>query len=272
MRHDELTSLRAELHEAQQRGDLGALARLAGLIHRASPDDPALIEARDALTGAPLHLLDDAHDALARLESAEEDDDTEQTWGVLCGLDTILAAATLLGVAASFRGVTEDAARLIRAFPEPWRPHAEAATALLRDHPPAEGDPAWTLWSTVEASRWELPLDDAGMPAQTRFVLGFWVSLGDWRAQNPVTLAAAEALREAPPWLTLAQGPGWEIALTQDEDGEAVVLCSDPEATASVDGVAFGGTITPVGVRFRAISGAWTVTHRGGTAQFGVDP
>jgi hypothetical protein len=272
MLHDALISLRAQLHDALRGGDPLELARLAGLLHRAQPDDPALAEADAALSGAPMDLHVAARDALARLEAAEEDDDEEQTWGALCALDELLAAATFVGEAASLQPVTDEAARLIRAFPEPWRPHAEAATALLRDEPPAQGDPAWTLWSAVEASRWELPLDDAGMPAQTRFELGFWVSLRDWGAQNPVRLAASGALRAAPPWLTLAQGPGWEIALTQDDDGNPVVLCSDPEATASVDGLQLVRVSSPVGGRFPAHSGAWTVIHSGGTTRFVVDP
>ena len=272
MLHDELTSLGAQLHEALRGGDTLELARVAGLLHRVLPDDPALTDARAALTGARMNLRAAAQDALARVEAAEEEDDAEQTWGALCAFDELLAAATFLGAAESLREVTEDAARLIRAFPEPWRPHAEAATALLRDQPPPNGDPAWTLWSTVEASRWELPLDDAGMPARTRFELGFWVSLVDWGGQNPVRLAAAGALRDAPPWLTLTKGAGWEIALTRDDDGAPVVLCSDPAATASVDGVALTPTITAVGARFPATPGAWSVTHSGGITRFGVDP
>lgn len=274
MLHHELTSLGAQLQEALRVGDALELARIAGLIHRVSPDDPALLDARAALDAAPADLLSAAHHALARLEAAEDGDDEEQTWGALCGLDELLAAATFLGAPDSLWETVEDAARLIRAFPEPWRPHADAATALLRDQPPPDGDPAWTLWSAVEASRWELPLDDAGMPARTRFELGFWVSLADWGGQNPVRLAASGVLREAPPWLTLAQGPGWEIALTRADEGkgDAIVLCSDPEATASVDGVELERTVTPVGARFPATPGTWTVRHSGGTAQFGVSP
>ena len=272
MLHDELTSLGAQLQEALRGGDPLALARLAGRLHRAEPDAPALLDARAALTRAPPDLSAAALDALSCLEAADEHDDLEQTWGVLCSFDALLAAATFLGDDEAVRAVVDEAARLIRAFPEPWRPHAEAATALLRDHPPAEGDPAWTLWSTVEASRWALAVDDAGMPARTRFELGFWVSLVDWGGQNPVRLAAAGVLREAPPWLTLRQGPGWEIALTRDDDGAPVVLCSDPEASASVDGVPLKRTMTPVGARFPATPGAWSVTHSGGTTRFGVDP
>ena len=272
MLHDELTSLGAQLQEALRGDDPLTLARIAGRVHRVAPDDPALIHARDALAAASIDLSAPAEDALARLEDAGEDDDAEQTWAALSSFDALLAAATFLGAAESLREVTEDAARLIRAFPEPWRPHAEAATALLRDQPPPDGDPAWTLWSTVEASRWELPLDDAGMPARTRFELGFWVSLVDWGGQNPVRLAAAGALRDAPPWLTLTKGAGWEIALTRDDDGAPVVLCSDPAATASVDGVALTPTLTAVGARFHATPGAWSVTHSGGITRFGVDP
>ncbi|MBK9643640.1 MAG: hypothetical protein IPO67_00535 [Deltaproteobacteria bacterium] len=136
MLHDELTSLGAQLQEALRGGDPLTLARIAGLVHRVAPNDPALLHARDALAAASIDLSAPAEDALARLEDAGEDDDAEQTWGALCAFDELLAAATFLGAAESLREVTEDAARLIRAFPEPWRPHAEAATALLRDQPP----------------------------------------------------------------------------------------------------------------------------------------
>ncbi|MEY3213430.1 MAG: hypothetical protein RIT28_3911 [Pseudomonadota bacterium] len=272
MLHDALTSLRGQLHAALRGGDPLELARVAGLLHRAAPDDPALIEAHDALTGATMELHAAAHGALARLEAADEDDDEEQTWGALCALDELLAAATFVGEAASLRDVAEDAARLIRAFPEPWRPHAETATALLRDEPPPDGDPAWTLWAAVEASRWELPLDDAGMPAQTRFALGFWVSLGDWGGQNPVKLAASGALRAEPPWTVIQRGEGWSIALTRDDDGAPAVVCSDGAATATVNGVTVAARGAYGGAIFAAQAGSWVVTHDGVTSTFELSP
>lgn len=272
MLHDALTPLRAQLHEALRGGDALELARIAGLVHRLAPDEPALEDARAALGHAPTPLADAASAAAARVEAADDGDDEDQTWAALCALDEVLAAASWLGQVEALRALVDDAARLIRAFPEPWRPHADAATALLSDQPPPHGDPAWTLWTAVEASRWELPLDAAGMPSRTRFELGFWVSLGDWGSENQGRLAAAGALREAPPWLTLAQGPGWEIALTHDDDGAPALLCGDPAATARRDGVEVTPTVTPVGARFPARDGAWTFTHSGGTTTLRLDP
>ena len=61
MLHDELTSLGAQLQEALRGGDPLAQARLAGRLHRAAPNAPALLDARAALTRAypalPLWLL-----------------------------------------------------------------------------------------------------------------------------------------------------------------------------------------------------------------------
>lgn len=272
MTTDALSALRAQLREALRGEDPLELARVAGLLHRIAPDDPSLDDALNVLTQAPLPLGDAAIAALARVEEADEDDDPEQTWGALCALDEVLAAATLLGAAEACRPLTEEAVRHIRAFPEPWRPHADAATALLRDEPPPQGDPAWALWAAVEGSRWELPLDDAGMPARTRFELGFWVSLGVWGSENRRQLAAAEPLRPAPPWEPLAQGPGWEIALTHDDTDNPVLLCSDPAATARRDGAEVTPTVTPVGASFLAKDGDWIITHSGGTTRLRLDP
>lgn len=270
MRHDELILLRSQLTEALQGDDSMELACIAGLLARLEPEAPELEVAFDTLRARPPELSAAAEEALLRVEEADEDDEPEETWSALSALDEVFAAATFLGGAAPLRPVAEAAARVIRAFPEPWRAHADAATALLGDQPPAVGDPSSIVWRAVEASRWELPSDPISerLTAQLRFVAGLGVSLGDWGSENPLRAAAAGPLRAEPPWTLIHRGEGWTLALTRDDDGAPAVVCSDSAATATVNGEpvlarpAYGGAL------FMAKAGSWVVTHGGVTSSF----
>ena len=265
--------LRTQLQAALAEGDPLEVAALAGLLARAAPSDPLLPRA-----GPPLGPLSRAAEAAAdALLAVDEGDDPAESWDALCALDELCAAAAFGGVPGEVQASVDLCARTIRAFPEPWSAHAEAATALLARHPPRPGDPARALWAAVEASRWADQLaptdDEAGPTEEARLALGLGVviSLRAWRPVE-ARLAAAALLPDDPPWCAPARGAGWELALTEDEAGQAVLLLLGAVGTFRRDGAEVPATDGPEGLACPALPGAWEVQVGDRLIAFVVDP
>lgn len=280
MRQEELELLRAQIAEASEDGEAEPLelASLAGLLERLDPVEPTLSALRGALDVGP-ELLDAAEEALDQLLDVDVDDDEAESWDALCGLDELCAAATFLARAAELAEPVAEASRVVRAFPEAWTVHAEAATELLRDRAPRPGDPARQLWQAVEASRWTEAVapqeDEEGASDATRRKLGLDVviSLTAWRRPSAeLRLAAAGALPDAPPWRAMGAGPGWELALTEDGAGGPVLLISFDQGQFSRDGAPVSLTRTPDGWTCPALPGSWTVRIGAETLPFRIDP
>lgn len=152
-RSEEAALLRTQIAQAQAETplDCGELASLAGLLQRLCPTDSLLVTlawVRDV----GLRFEEPANEALAVLAAIEEDDDASESWDALCALDELSAAATFVGRPEVVADVIGAAARLIRAFPEPWAVHGPQATELLQARAPLRSDPAWRLWAAVEAA------------------------------------------------------------------------------------------------------------------------
>ena len=277
MRRDEAALLRAQLEEATA-ADAHPLERaaLAGLLQRLAPDDPLLSATRGG-PDAGAALDEDVEDALDQLLAVDEDDDSAESWDALCALDELCAAATFLGHPDRIAAAVDEACRLVRAFPEPWAAHADAAAELLRDRAPRPGDPAAALWAAVEASQWPAGVapraDEDGAPlgARRRLGLDVVVSLMAFRQRVPIRLAAAGALPEEPAWLGLGRGTGWEVALTEGDTGEPVLLLSSAEGRLSRDGEAVAATPGPDGLVCAATPGEWTISVGDETLDFRIE-
>lgn len=276
---DELQLLRDQLAQAlaDPDGEAWEIAALAGLIARLAPGDEALAAVRarldPALGGA---LAEAAEAACDRLLAVDEDEDPSESWDALSALDELGAAAAFLGQGPRLAPPLAQAAAAARAFPEIWACHADAATAVLRDRAPLQGDPAWPLWAAVEASRWGLPADEdeegASGEARIRVGLDALIRLSELRDPARPRLAAADALPTDPPWTGLARGPGWELALTEDEEGAPILLLSGAQGTFSRDGAPAQPSPSPEGLRFAAVPGAWEGVVAGRALRFRIAP
>lgn len=267
MRHEEAALLETQLREAMADtpSEPAELAALAGLLARLVPDAPVLEMAREQV-GAGLDLRGHAEDALDALLAVEEHDDPAESWDALTALDELCAAATFLGDPGQLTDVAEEGARTVRAFPEPWRVHAETAAALLSERAPLPRDPATRLWAAVEASRWTEAVatrdEDEGASGTARIAAGLDVVFSLGAIWGAARLAAAGTLPQDPRWRALARGAGWELALTEDEHGKPVLLLSC-EGVFSRDGAPVPATRTPEGWTAPAAPGAWTVAVAG---------
>lgn len=240
MRQQDRELLTEQLREALAdlkagEGEPFEVAVLAGLLAR-RPDAPADLlaeaegwrdgEGADALDGAIVEAPID--DIVDRVVAADEDDDAAERLDALFDLDELCAGASWAH--ASFR-VADGAdlvARTVEAFPAAWRDLADAATELLKAAPPRPEDPARRIWARVEATRWHSEPETTRRPqlerARRELGLARSVSIGrvrPWHADLP---AAAEALPAASPWEPAARGESWELALTTDDSG-AAILC-----------------------------------------------
>jgi len=271
MLRDQLADARAEW----ARGEAGALevAVLAGLLARARPDD-------DALSGWTLDvpvdaLKEAAEEAADGVMAVDEDDDPAESWDALCSLDEVCAASLWLRRPAAAGPAVEQVLGVLRAFPEPWRLHAARATELLRTQPPAASDPARLLWAAVEASTWEEHRRDTepGAPLSVKERLGLPVVVSLAPISAETRLAAASALPDAPPWTTLAQESGWELAVTVDERGVPVLLLAgEGLATFHLGGVSVEPVATPDGLVCPATPGDWRVEVGARTVAFRLAP
>lgn len=268
MNPDTAPLLRAQLMQALASGaEPLELAILGGLLRRIEPKDPLLgqlgaLPADLALPGALTAQLSQARQAL---EAVDEDDDPAFSWDALCAVDELCAAAAFLGIAAAeVAEAVQDAAALVRAFPEAWAPHAEAASGWLEDAPP--GDPSRSLWAAVEAAAQGLEPDAEGRaPADLRLQAGLDVVIPLFgRPQPELRAAAAEPIEEEGPWTRLAHGDGWELALTTDPSDRPILLLAGEAPPAPITVVHEGRAVSlkpgPEGLWCSAAPGAWQVT------------
>lgn len=277
MREHEAELLRAQLIEARAETEIDPIeiAALSGLLARLDPDDPTLHQRAEVADAA---LQDAAEDALDTLMAGDEDDDPAETWDALCALDELSAAATFLRRPGLILPFVEAAARSVRAFPEPWSAHADAATELLRDRTPLPPDPARILWAAVEASRWRDGVVPAGLgapdAAKRRLNLSVIRSLRQVFATEELRLNAADehALPEEPPWSTLGKGEVWELALTVDSAGAPVLWLFGAEGRFERDGIEQAPTRDDGGLRCPAEPGEWTVRVHDEVLRFRIDP
>lgn len=242
------------------------LAILGGLLRRLSPGDPLLAQLAD-LGPSPARvsaLRAHLSQALQALEEIDEDDDPALSWDALAALDELCAAAAFLGRADLVAEAVQDAAALVRAFPEAWAPHADAASGWLEDAPP--GDPARALWTAVEAASRGLAPDAEGQaPADLRMQAGVDVVVPLFgRRSAELRAAAAAPLAEEGPWTRLAHGEGWELALTTDPSDQPILLLAGEVLPARItvahEGQAIALQPGPEGQWCPASPGAWQVT------------
>lgn len=273
MRSREAALLRAQLAEARAEGDPGEVASLCGLLARLEPEDPALPSLRAG--NSALELARDADLALDRLLAVEEGEDSSLSWDALCALDELCAAAAFLGRTGEVAIAVGEASRAVRAFPEIWVLHADAAAELLRDRPPRPGDPALGLWAAVEASRWsegvQPHVKDEGASPEVRIAAGADVVISLVRFSGQERLAAADELPLDPPWTGLARGEGWELALTVDEAGAPALLLCGAEGRFLRDGEDVGAVRNPDGCRCAVAPGAWSVLVAGRAVSFRLE-
>ena len=269
----ELDLLRTQLLEAvvDPAVEPWEIPAMAGLIQRLSPDDPVLAAVAAPDPTPDLAAL--AAETLDQILAIDEDDDESESWDALCMLDELCAAATFLGLAEVVRPFAAQASACIRAFPEAWAVHGEVAQALLSERAPLAGDPALLLWQAVRDSADDVNVaeDEEGAPLLVRLDLGvdqvFFL-----RDFAPVLLAASGNLPEDLPHATLAAGPGWELALTVDDQDGPIVLLAGIEGQFSRNGLALVSEAVPDGQRCPAQPGDWVVTLDNRRVSFRIAP
>ena len=246
-----------------ERGEAEALevAMLAGMLARTSPSDDVILGLALEIDDADLaEAVDQAADGVMRID---EDDDPAESWDALSSLDEVCAAAAWLGTPDIVAPAVTHVVQVVRAFPHAWRAHAGAATSLLQSQPPLSTDPANRVWAAIEASVWHGDEVDEGtdIPWRVRERLGLSivVELAPFLRKQTL-LAATEALPEEPPWRSIARESGWELAITTDVHGLAILLLSgEPSAAFEHEGVAQAVSSTHDGLVCAARPGAWRV-------------
>lgn len=281
MKSQEIDLLRAQLTEIlteilAEAPEATGLERaaLAGLLARLMPDDPLVAQTEAGLGDPVIQAIAQAGEhALAMIESIDEEDDPALSWNALCAMDEACAASWLVARPALVEGFVEEATATVRAFPEPFASHAEAASTVLRERAPRAGDPAWGLWAAVELSAVALPLDEAGASFETRLALQLPVVLSRLGPSAGIQLQAHDGgLPEEAPMEILARGEGWELLYTLDPQERPILLYSGAgEALLICDGEARAWSADPEGQVCLATPGAWTVTVDGKALHFRIE-
>lgn len=271
MKSEEIDLLNGQLDEALAEEPVAGefeLASLAGLLARLDPDNPRLRLVDGRLSDIVLRqIIKAAETGREMVEAIEEDDDPALSWNALCAMDEACAAAAFVARPALAEEEARQAARWVRAFPEPFQAHADAAARVLLERPPLEGDPAVELWTEVEWSRVPRTETEGLSPGILALVRPVRVPLPELRAA-----AASENLM--PLWQELARGQGYTLALSEDNQRERVLLVDGalPEEVQAVHGD------EPVAPRrfldalaWAARPGRWSFTIRGRTFRFEVE-
>ncbi len=268
MSHDEIQILAEQLGAARGESppDILELAGLAGLLGRLDPEHAALAGLTLELdSDLRTDLAHSAQDLSQGVEDCDEDDPPEVTWDRLCALDELCAAAHWLGAAETVAPYIEGVHATLSAFPEPWAPHADAASALLQHRPPRPGDPALQLWQVVESASLGFrsdPSAEAGAPSAFRIEVGLDVVVELFGMRAEARRAAASELPEPPPWRTLREAEDWSAGLTV-EDGDVWLVVqagiedSKSPVTATCDGAPVALAPHLGAWRCRATAGAW---------------
>lgn len=271
MKSEEIDLLSGQLDEALAEhlpeGEY-ELASLAGLLARLDPQNPRLRRVDERLSDEVLsQILQAAETGREMVEAIEEDDDPALSWNALCAIDEACAAATFVARPALAEASAHQAARWVRAFPEPFRAHADAAARILLERPPLRGDPAAELWTEVEWSRVARPETPGLSPGILALVRPVRVPLPELRAA-----AASEDLE--PLWQELARGQGYTLALSEDEHRERILLLdgAPPEEVEATHG---GEPVEPRrfldALAWTARPGSWSFTIRGRTYHFELE-
>lgn len=287
MTAEDTTLLQDQLSEAlaeRPPADPIEVATLAGLLARVHPEDALVARARAAtLRLKPGELAAAAGVAMDAFGRVGRDDEPAESWDALIALDELSAAAVLLSRAAEVAPILAEAARLVRAFPEPWCVHADIASTLLAGRDDAGADPSWLLWAAVEASPWAAqaiasaaadPEAEGASPA-TRIALGLDVVVPLFGAASTAPrLAAADPIAAEAPWVRLAGDTGWELALTVDEARQPLLLVAgDPDridVSFSRDGQDCAACRDPEGWTCPAAAGQWRVCINGADHSFEI--
>jgi hypothetical protein len=256
-----LQQLEAVLGEPD--ADPAEVASLAGLLSRQHHALPAGAAVHRAAARAALCDVD-VDSILQRLVETR-DGTTPEATDALFALDELCAAASWAGAPDALAGPIDTAARLIRAFPEPWAGLSAAAADQLQQLAPS--DPAWPLWRALESAGWApaVVADPVGgaLPVAVSIALG-------GRPTVPalsLRLAASAALPEEAEWVRLAQGEGWELSMTRDTTSEpCLLLIADQALPASAferDGEAVEVVEVDRARSCAARSGSWRVSVGG---------
>ncbi len=271
MKSEEIDLLSAQLDDALAEnlpeGEL-ELASLAGLLARLDPHNPRLRRVDERLSDKVLsQIIQAAETGREMVEAIEEEDDPALSWNALCAIDEACAAAAFVARPALAEASAHQAARWVRAFPEPFRAHADAAARILLERPPLEGDPAVEIWTEVEWSRVarpETPGLSAGILALVRPV----------RVPLPELRAAAASEDIEPLWQELVRGQGYTLALSEDEQRERILLL-DGAPPEEVEATRGGEPVPPRrfldALAWKARPGSWSFTIRGRTYRFELE-
>ena len=245
MRAKNLELLQKQLREAMVEigsgeGEPMEVAILSGLIERFGERDlesaawrngPGEEALNESLSLLPLEETED------RIAAMSAEDAQEERMSALLGLDELSAGARWCDAEFLLQPLAARVASLIDGFPETWRDLSGSASVLLASCPPIDGDPVVVVWQSVEASAWhEIPSTEtvpvcASAASKLEIPIEVFLSTVRVPAFRATHAQAADALPEAPPWLTVGRGKDWELAITRE--GEAAVLHLDaPDGTA----------------------------------------
>lgn len=264
--------LRAELERrlgARREGRATAWDVLvaAGHVWRDDPDEPLL---RELPVLSDAELRERATRVVEAVHDVDDETPREAAARALAALDDVVVVAALVGRRRLVSGLVERAVGSLRAFPEPWAPLADDASARLEALDP--DDPAWALWAAVEASVEPVADEPGDVPPRVLEALGLPVVVRLDEVCGPIRMAAASGLPAESPWLSLARGPGWELALTTDPDDVPVVLLTGREGRFLLDGREVAARRTPEGAECRAEPGRWAVVVDAREVRFEVRP
>jgi len=280
--------LRAALEdEASGAGDAVEVAVLCGLLDRFEQGSEIQQTAEQWRDGGgadriaqrlTVDLVESVVEGVALVDDDMDDDETAQP---LLELDELCAAATWVGCEDAVRAGVDLAARTIEAFPEPWQSLSGFASRVLESAPPRPGDPMTQVWSAVEIAELgategrarDERAEPESLPFDLLLRLGLVrsIAIGEF---SGLSLAASEAVPDEPTWIRVAHGRGWELALTEDEEGAPIIVVA---ASEQLDQPVFqrdGEAVEPsqIGAEFRcpAVAGAWSITIAEKTVEFEI--
>lgn len=268
--------LESQLAAALVDGDAVEIGALAGLLARAGAVPAEALRWRadgGALAFAAQH--DDAalEAFIERAMTVDLDSASEEVSDLLLAIDELCAGDTWCG-ARRLAHTVDMVVRAVHAWPAPWAPVANLASAVVDT--PLPGDPSRVMWAAVEAASGVASLEqaeDAFLTRRVRTALGLPLRIS-LATEFPMRLAAAADVPAPPPWLVLGQGDGWELAVTE-EAGHRVLVASTAvavEVAFEVDGEPRTPAVREGASVIRAHAGAWTVRVGTEVICFDLDP
>lgn len=165
-----------------------------------------------------------------KTDCAEQEERMEIVWQ----LDEACAASAFLGKPDRYKTQIDEATAIIRAFPELFQSLVATATEVLSCSRFSTGDPARSLWSTIESCGFDQGLVTEYVPQchRARRALGFLdtCSLGAAR-QTAHSLQAATGISMPSPLEIVCKDTFGEIGVGRDEAGDLRLFlqCSEGE-------------------------------------------